>query len=281
MIGTIRKNEWYYKIGMTIIRSGIMLRSFEAFTCDPSDADVIIGKTKDKPPEGQGINVGSAVIQILENGWFFQSAARSETGIYVNNDYTRLRMVTADAENTDMADEFVIRIALECLFARRGYVSLHAACIALNGEAVAFCGPSGMGKSTRANAWMEAFGAELVSGDRPLIDVKRKEVLGVPWDGKEQCFRNVCYPLKSIYEVRRSEKTYVRTMGFEQRRLLLLRQCFMPMWDTETAVIQMTNISQLAAGIGMFRVFGGPTVDDARILKEMLEQGATLPEEKT
>ena len=62
-----------------------------------------------------------------------------------------------------------------------------------------------MGKSTRAQAWIDGMGAELINGDRPLIDVRNMELYGVPWDGKEQCFRNVHYPLKAICEVRRHE----------------------------------------------------------------------------
>lgn len=270
----------YYRIDTVVLRSAVELKSFEAFACDPADADVTIGRTDELPPEGEGINTGSVIIRTSGQGWIFQPAAGTGTFLYVSHDYTKLRLASSGKPYGAMMSEMLVRMALECLLARRGYVSVHSACIAVDGKAVAFCGPSGVGKSTRASAWIEAFGAELISGDRPLIHVKRREVFGVPWDGKEKCFRNVSCPLRGIYEVRRSATTYVREMSFEQRRRLLLRQCFIPMWDTETAAIQMMNISRLASGAEMYRVFGGPTADDARALRDLLDQQKYLKEEK-
>ena len=270
----------YYRIDTVVLRSACELKSFEAFACDPADADVTVERTDELPPEGEGINTGSVIIRTSGQGWIFQPAAGSGISLYVNHDYTRLRLASSGHPYELMMAEILVRLALECLLARRGYVSVHSACIAVDGKAIAFCGPSGVGKSTRAGAWIEAFGAELISGDRPLVHVKRREVFGVPWDGKEKCYRNVSCSLRGIYEVRRSGTTYVREMSFEQRRRLLLRQCFIPMWDTETAAIQMMNISRLASGAEMYRVFGGPTADDARALRELLDQQKYLKEEK-
>jgi len=125
----------------------------------------------------------------------------------------------------------------------------------------------------------EALGAELISGDRPLIDVRNLDLYGVPWDGKEQCFRNIHYPIGAICEVRRSDSVYVRDMSYAQRRKLLMQQCFMPMWDTDTAAIQMYNISRLAASSTVVRVFCGPTEEDARALYDALQKHQYYREE--
>ena len=106
------------------------------------------------------------------------------------------------------------------------------------------------------------------------------ELYGVPWDGKEQCFRNVHYPLKAVCDVRRSESVYIRDMSFSQRRKLLVRQSFLPMWDTETASIQMVNISRLAAEANIVRVFCGPTGEDARLLYDALQKKEYFKTEK-
>ena len=126
---------------------------------------------------------------------------------------------------------------------------------------------------------IEAFDAKLINGDRPLIDVRNLELYGVPWDGKEQCFRNVHYPLEAICEVRRSETPYIRAMGFAQRRRLLMRQCFMPMWDTETAAIQIANTTRLAARAEIVRVFCGPDKMDVSAIKRALKNREYYEEE--
>lgn len=274
---------YYYRIADLTIESDRELSSYKAFTCEPVKADVTITVTDKFPPSGPEQISRMMVHRRLSDGWFFHPLSTDQRGLYVSEDYSQLkRLGTKGPKVMGIVDEseWYVRIALECLLTRRGYLSLHAAAVEVQGEAYVFSGPSGVGKSTRARAWEDAFAAELISGDRPLIDVRHLELYGVPWDGKEQCFRNVHYPLKAICEVRRSGSAYIRSMDYAQRRKLLIRQCFMPMWDTETAIIQMTNIARLAAGAEIIRIFSGPTIKDAQTLYSVFDNHDYLKEER-
>lgn len=262
----------YYRIAEITLCSQLRLPAFEAFECEPSDPDAVLEITGEVPPEGAETVVHPIVCRKIENGWFLHSVFMPQRGLIVSDDYTRMRLIRETEEDASRAEAHYVRLALECLLARRGFVSLHAACVSLDGFAVAFTGESGAGKSTRATAWMKAFQAALVSGDRPLIRAAEPEVYGVPWDGKESCFRSVHFPLKVICEVRRSKTVYVRRLSFRQKRLLLMRQCFIPMWDTETAAIQMINIARLASRANIVRAFCGPTEEDAAALRRVLDQ---------
>ena len=262
---------YYYRIAAVTLRSVSRLRSFEAFACDCCETDMSLTWTTELPPPGKDSVSGTLVHRKLRDGWFFHNSAVEGTGLYVNDDYTQLKLLGEAAESAARIEEWYIRIAVECLLARRGYVSLHAAALELDGEALAFTGPSGVGKSTRARVWMEELGARLISGDRPLIDVRQLELYGVPWDGKEQCFRNIHYPIRAICEIRRSESVCVQEMSFAERRALLMRQCFIPMWDTETATVQITNITRLAADAKIVRVFSSPGQKDVHEIKHMLQ----------
>ena len=274
---------YYYRIADLTMKSDLKLISYKAFACEPARADVTVTATDELPPSGQEQRSGAIIHRKLANGWFFHPLSTDQRGLYISEDYSQLRRLgTESPKIMGIVDEteWYIRIAMECLLARRGYVSLHAAAVEVEEEAFAFSGPSGIGKSTRARAWAEALNAVLINGDRPLIDTREIEIYGVPWDGKEQCFRNVHHPLKAICEVRRSDSVYVREMNFSQRRKLLLQQCFMPMWDTETVFIQMTNISRLAARAEMVRIFSGPSAEDAKALYSALKNQNILKEEK-
>ena len=167
---------------------------------------------------------------------------------------------------------FLLRTAFECRFCHEGIVSLHAACVELDGCAVAFTGRSGMGKSTRARAWVEGLGAQFISGDRPAIrlEANGSTACGVPWDGKEQIFRDVEVPLKCILEVRRSPLNYVRRLSQEQARQVIVQQSFIPMWDTEAAVMAMANIHALIRKTPVYRVFCGPSAQDAKAIHDIL-----------
>lgn len=270
---------YYYRVAGLTLRSSLELQSFKVFSCNPAEADVTIEETRQLPVSGEKEYSGRIAHRKIPDGWEITIRYNDRKGVYINADYSHIRFFGATEKVLSGDDEWLARIGLECWFVRHGYIIFHSAAVEKNGEAFAFSGPSGIGKSTRAGSWIEALGAELINGDRPLIRVREPELFGVPWDGKEQCFRNVSYPLKAICEVRRSDSVYVRKMSYEQRRRLLLRQSFVPMWDTETATLQMANIARLASGTEMVRIFSGPTVEGARLLYNILKKQDYLKEE--
>lgn len=270
---------YYYKIARLILQSDRRVNNFSAFESEPEEPTVTLSMTDEPPPAGLEVVSRMIVHRVITTGWYYHPKRSDEYGLYVSNDYTQLKTYGVNGDVIYGETEWFIRIAIECMLARMGYVSFHAAAIEIQGGAYAFSGPSGIGKSTRAEAWQKALNAELINGDRPLIDVRNLELYGVPWDGKEMCLRNVHYPLKAICEVRRSNSVYIRNMSFTQRRKLLMRQSFLPMWDNETAAIQMANITRLAASAQMIRIFSGPDEEDARVLYSALEEHQYLKEE--
>lgn len=168
--------------------------------------------------------------------------------------------------------EFFLRIALESFLIRKGRISVHAACIEYNSSAVAFSAPSGVGKSTRASQWVDFFDARWISGDRPVIYPVNGKIVasGVPWDGKEQIFRQTEVPLKAILEVRRSEHTYIRRLTTRQAERLLAAQSFIPLWDTQTAALALYRIRRLAQEAPVYRAFCGYDKEAAEELRRIL-----------
>lgn len=190
-------------------------------------------------------------------------------------DYKRIEAYTPELSDEvfgGSAANFLIRTAFESRFCYEKVISLHAACVELDDFAVAFTGPSGIGKSTRALAWRNAFGARLISGDRPAVRVEDtgSTACGVPWDGKEQIFRDAEKPLRCILEVRRSSSNYLRKLSREQARKLIVQQSFIPMWDTDAAFMAMANVSALIRRTPVYRVFCGPDEDAARVIYDIL-----------
>lgn len=211
-----------------------------------------------------------------DDRWLYSSnAGNANLCVTASNDYQDISAYgasLADEESDSMPVRFLLRTAFECRFCYERIVSLHAACVEVGDYAVAFTGPSGMGKSTRAAAWGKAFGAQLISGDRPAVRIGKQgsTACGVPWDGKEQIFRDVEVPLKCIMEVRRSPVNYLRKLSREQARKLLMQQSFMPMWDTDAAFYAVANIGALINKTPIYRVFCGPDEDAAKVIYDIL-----------
>lgn len=206
-------------------------------------------------------------------GWVFQLAlVENSPQMLADQDYRQFQLFADPAQLSMPKLQFLLRTALECRFCYEQMVSLHAACVEVDDFAVAFTGRSGLGKSTRARAWIERFGAEWISGDRPAIRLEAQGgvACGVPWDGKEQIFRQVEKPLRCIMEVRRSPGNYVRKLSTDQARELLMQQTFVPMWDTDAAVMAMANVRKLVRQVPIYRVFCGPTAEDAQEIYDIL-----------
>lgn len=213
------------------------------------------------------------ISQSQNSSWFFAlSHIPFPPAVTSSADYTSVTVYCSSNHQKTQGVRFLLRTAFECRFCYEGIVSLHAACVEKDGFAVAFTGESGLGKSTRARAWVEALGAEWISGDRPAVRLEKEgsTACGVPWDGKEQIFRDVERPLKAIMEVRRSDCNYVRRLSGEQARSLLMQQSFVPMWDTDAAVMAMANVRALTKKTPVYRVFCGPDGDSAREIYDIL-----------
>ena len=215
-----------------------------------------------------------SVFRNTDGEWVFR-LNKADTPAYVktSSDYSQIGKCLFNMQEKDVPDfNFLLRTAFECRFCHEGIVSLHAACVELDGFAVAFTGHSGLGKSTRAKAWVDGLGAQWISGDRPAVRLERdgSTACGVPWDGKEQIFRDVEVPLRCILEVRRSPANYVRALSEEQARRVITQQCFIPMWDTDSAVLALSNVRSLIRKTPVYRVFCGPDAQDARAIYDII-----------
>lgn len=216
----------------------------------------------------------------LPDGWLYADPEGDQ--LRLSRDYRTLTYHAGDAAS-DQTPLLLLRSAIECLSIGQGMLSLHSACVDTGEEALCFTGRSGLGKSTRAAALAKALGTDLISGDRPQVMLGTGGMIacGAPWDGKEQLYRNVQKPLRAILEVRRSEGIRLRYLNEKQKLALLMRQCFIPMWDPRVASLAILAVRRLAAQREIIRCFCGPEPGDVlaayRILRE--EPDRVLPPE--
>lgn len=208
------------------------------------------------------------ISQLSSGDWLYEYCDDSSKMI-VSKDYSKLIYYRAEQEDKDALLNLV-RLAVQCRLIMEGNLILHASCFAIEDKAVAFTAKSGVGKSTRANIWVQKLGAEQISGDRPCIDVKNLMFFGAPWDGKEQIFRSVCYPIQGICQIRRAPFSRLRYLNKKQAIAVLMEQLFIPMWDTELTFIAMTLMHRLLNKMKLIRLFCDQTEEAAKEVKEIL-----------
>lgn len=226
-------------------------------------------------------------VRKMGDGWLYEATALEPAcQLKVTADYRTLTAYLPPEGDRALREQklmLLLRTAVECHFALHNTLSLHAACVEVAGRAVAMTGPSGVGKSTRAKTWADALGGSLISGDRPAIRFTPKGPLacGVPWDGKEQIFRDIELPLTAICEVRRAPFTRARKLSRAQARRLLMSQCFLPMWDPLVAAAAMSLIRRAPDAVPMYRLFCGPDEAAAREASRIVYSGAPIEKEES
>lgn len=220
----------------------------------------------------QPVRHGNILVADLEDGWLYLPIGPTDHSLHVSLDHRTLTAYITAFKPQPERLLALVRTALECTSIAQGVLSLHSACVELEGEAVCFTAPSGTGKSTRAMSWVSGCGARLISGDRPSVCIGSCgiSVSGAPWDGKEQLFINRSVPLRAICSIRRGDNTYVRALSPSQARRVLYQQCFLPLWDTEMAVTAMMQISRICDCVPVYRVTCGPDEAAANEVRDII-----------
>lgn len=107
---------------------------------------------------------------------------------------------------------------------------MHGAVVAVGESAWLFTAPSGTGKTTHVNLWLDNIpGSYVVNGDKPLIRVGDDPVVyGTPWAGKEGLNKNVGVKLKGIVVLNRGEKNSIEQVSLSDVLPVLIQQSYRP-----------------------------------------------------
>lgn len=256
-----------YKITDIYLTSEKVSEGFKPFlTEEKPEGDVISVTLTDERPEP---DKGSKPVQTKnfsvfpqKNGsWLFVSA-NADMRMLITPDYLNASLYCGQDDDAELS--LLLRIAIECRMLLRGNISLHSACIEKDGISLNFSGVSGVGKSTRAGKWVEALGFELLSGDRPAIMTADGIACGAPWDGKEGIHRNIRRPIKMIFDVRRAPFVRLRKLTAGQAYAFLVKQIFIPMWDSHASMYAFMNLRRLIANVPVCRMFCPPDCEGAK-----------------
>ena len=151
---------------------------------------------------------------------------------------------------------------------------MHGAVVALDQKAYLFTAPSGVGKTTHTQFWLDTYpDAYILNGDKPLL--RRIDgcmfACGTPWAGKEGKNQNAMLPLKAVCALFRGKENKIQKVEFQKILPLLISQSYRPTSAPEMkktlALIQtlgsMTNFYALACNLDP---------DAARVAKEGMSE---------
>lgn len=89
-------------------------------------------------------------------------------------------------------------------------VMIHASSIILNDSGCAFIGPSGVGKSTHSQLWLQHIsGSQLLNDDQPILRLMPDGAIyiyGSPWSGKTPCYKNKGVRLCTLFFMQQAQE---------------------------------------------------------------------------
>lgn len=98
------------------------------------------------------------------------------------------------------------------------YFLIHGSAVAIDNKAYLFIAPSGTGKTTHTNHYLNIFTkrAEIINGDKPILKIDDGVcyLYGTPWSGKERQSINKKVPLKAIISLNRGEDNKIKEMSY-------------------------------------------------------------------
>ncbi len=122
---------------------------------------------------------------------------------------------------------------------------LHAAVLAVDGNAYAFLGRSGIGKSTHTGLWMKYLeNVIIVNGDKPILEQTSDGFIahGTPWNGKEGLGNNISMPLKGLCFLEQAKENEIVRLTPSEAAGRIFSQILFPQ-DEENAAktLEMTD----------------------------------------
>lgn len=128
---------------------------------------------------------------------------------------------------------------------------LHAAILQYDGEAFAFLGRSGTGKSTHTGLWCKYIdGVSIVNGDKPILENKDGTFLayGTPWMGKEGLGENTVAPLKGLCFLEQAKENELIKLSPMQAANRIFSQVLLPQ-DAENAEKTLELLDKLVTTV--------------------------------
>ena len=129
---------------------------------------------------------------------------------------------------------WLLYLALERFLLKRKRTVLHASAVLYGGQAILFTAPSGGGKSTQARLWEQHLQAEVINGDKVVLQDNGKKLIayGSPIAGSSGIYKRLSAPVKAIVRLDKATDNHARILSGREAFLLLYSESVKSSWDT-------------------------------------------------
>ena len=148
----------------------------------------------------------------------------------------------------------------ETLFLRHNGLILHSSIVRYSGQAVLFCGPSGVGKSTQAELWERYRNGEILNGDRCVI-MKRGDTFfgcGSPYSGSSGVYKQEEAPIRAIILPEKSLENRIERIEQGKAFRQLYRELIGNLWDEAFTGKLLELLHELVLHVPVYHLYCRP-----------------------
>ena len=164
------------------------------------------------------------------------------------------------------------RIGMETLLLQHHSLLLHASLIKYKGKALAFAGPSGVGKSTQADIWHNYLGADIINGDRAALRIEGDAwyAYGCPYAGTSGIYKNDCAPLAAIVLLGQAEENHLHRLTEAEAFRRIYQELSVHHWQRHFVARATDLCLQLLARTPIYLLECRPEESAAELVKKGL-----------
>ena len=137
-----------------------------------------------------------------------------------------------------------------------GKFLFHCAYVDYKGHGVLFSAPSGGGKTTQGLLWEQYAGAEMINGDRAVLEKTKDGYLchGLPIAGSSGVFTNRSLPLSIIFRVQKSDVNRVSVLTDEEAFQAVFSELTINLWNDRFKLAAVEFAMRLCQEIPVYRL---------------------------
>ena len=150
-------------------------------------------------------------------------------------DFCRLEVPAYFADSFCEKVNLLLYLSMERLLLPFQRILLHASAVIYKEHAYIFAAPSGGGKSTHARLWEKYYGAEILNGDKVIIEVGTEGCVayGSPIAGSSGIYKKKGAPVTAIVFLEKGNQNQVRTEIKRKGYLKLYSELIKSTWDED------------------------------------------------
>lgn len=187
--------------------------------------------------------------------------------------YHRVQLKAGSHINRFRANTVLNAMEAEHLVVKAGGFILHASYIGWKGKGILFTAPSGTGKSTQASLWNKLRQAQIINGDRAVVQFcdGKAYAAGLPFSGSSSFCENCTLPLDAVVCLGQAPMTTIERMTGSKAFSKIFSECTVNTWNLEDFQKVIHMIEQLIEQVPVYQLSCTPDESAVIALEQMLK----------